>query len=499
MHIGIGNIFRVFIGGVAEDLIEKGLMKEGLVCVEAHDGEIVDRIYDPYDNLSLSVILHTDGRREYKVIGAFAEVLKAKSENTRSWERIKDIFAAQSLQVVSLTVTEKAYVLKGPDGQFTQQVSKDIQNGPDYPKSLISKLTALLNHRFMSGGAPLALVSMDNCAHNGVLLQNEVAAIAHEWERQGFVSKVFLDYILNPARVSFPCTMIDKITPRPNERIAADLQALGLEEMQVVKTAKQTYIAPFVNAEGPQYLVIEDAFPNGRPDFEEGRGVYLTDRKTVELAEKMKVTACLNPVHTATGPLGVVLGYETFAGMLNTDPLMLQFARKIAYDEGMPMIESPGIISPQAFTDELFLERFPNEYLGDTNLRLSTDVSQGLGVRFGETIKAYISHFGTAAGLKAIPLGIAGWFRYLLGCGDRGEPYELAPDPMAKEIHQALSGIVIGQSDSFNDQLRPYLSDKNIFSIDLYEAGLGHQIEHMFREMISGFGAVREVIHRNLN
>ena len=30
-----------------------------------------------------------------------------------------------------------------------------------------------------------------------------------------------------------------------------------------------------------------------------------------------------------------------------------------------------------------------NEYLLDTNLRIVTDESQGLGVRFGETIKAY--------------------------------------------------------------------------------------------------------------
>ena len=127
-----------------------------------------------------------------------------------------------------------------------------------------------------------------------------------------------------------------------------------------------------------------------------------------DCAERMKVTVCLNPVHSATGPLGVVLGYDLFAHMLNTNDDMMKMARMIAYDEGLPVVADPGILSPQAFVDELFNDRFPNEYLGDTNLRLAVDVSQMVGIRFGETIKAYVQKFGDASRLTAIPLGIAG-------------------------------------------------------------------------------------------
>ena len=126
----------------------------------------------------------------------------------------------------------------------------------------------------------------------------------------------------------------------------------------------------------PSYLVIEDSFPNGRPALEKGFGVYMADRETVNLSERMKVTVCLNPVHSATGPLGVVLGYDLFAHMLNTNPDMMKMARMVAYDEGLPVVPNPGILSPQEFTDELFNDRFPNEYLGDTNLRLAVDVSR---------------------------------------------------------------------------------------------------------------------------
>ena len=61
-------------------------------------------------------------------------------------------------------------------------------------------------------------------------------------------------------------------------------------------------------------------------------------------------------------------------------------ARMVAYDEGLPVVPDPGILSPQKFVDELFNDRFPNEYLGDTNLRLAVDASQMVGIRFGETI-----------------------------------------------------------------------------------------------------------------
>ena len=54
--------------------------------------------------------------------------------------------------------------------------------------------------------------------------------------------------------------------------------------------------------------------------------------------------------------------------------------------------------------DELFNDRFQNEYLGDTNLRLAVDVSQMVGIRFGETVKAYVKRFGNASKLTAIPL-----------------------------------------------------------------------------------------------
>jgi len=496
VHFGIGNIFRVFIGGIADGLIEQGALDRGITCVETFDYDVVDKIYTPYDNLGLSVILRADGTRDYRVLGSMAEAVKAESSDPEKWARLKEIFKSSDLQLVSFTITEKGYALSKSDGSYFPFIQADIDNGPEKAVSAMAILTAMLYVRYQSGGMPVALVSMDNCSQNGSLLRESVLAMANEWKKKDFVDDGFLAYVGDEKQVSFPWTMIDKITPRPSESIADDLEAMGVEAMQPVITSKRTYIAPFVNAEGPQYLVIEDSFPNGRPALEKGNGVYMADRNTVNLSERMKVTACLNPVHSGTGPIGVVLGWDLYADMLNTDPDMMKMARMIAYDEGMPVIADPKIISPKAFADELFEDRFTNKYLGDTDLRLATDTSQGVGVRFGVTVRAYAARYGTAERLTAIPLGIAGWLRYMLGVDDAGKKYELAPDPMAPEIQEAFQDIVIGDPSSLKDQLKPILSNEKVFFTDLYSAGIGKKIEDMFREMIAGPGAVKATVHK---
>ena len=496
VHMGIGNIFRIFIGGIADQLLREGLTDKGITCVETFDYDVVDKIYAPFDNLALSVTLHGDGTTDSRVLGSLTEAVRAQSADPASWSRLKEIFRAPGLQLVSFTITEKGYALKNASGEYFSFVQADIENGPAKPTGAMAVVAAMLLERFRCGGAPIALVSMDNCSQNGSLLRRSVLTMAGAWKERGFVDQAFIDYISDEKQVSFPWTMIDKITPRPSERVADMLEAAGVENMQPVITSKKTYIAPFINAEGPQYLVVEDSFPNGRPPLEK-TGVFMTDRDTVNKSERMKVTACLNPIHTALGPYGCVLGYELFSDEMR-DPQMLELARRVGYVEGMEVVPDPGILSPKAFLDEVIQERFPNPYLGDTTQRLSVDVSQGVGVRFGETVKAYVARYGDAKRLQAIPIAIAGWLRYLLAVDDRGEPFELAPDPMLPELTAQLAGVKVGDPSSLKDQVRGILSNVNIFGVDLYEAGIGDRIEEILREEIAGPGAVRAALKKHL-
>ena len=494
VHFGIGNIFRIFIGGIADRLISGGFSDRGIVCAETFDYDIIDKIYKPYDNLVLAVTLKADGSTDKRVLGSLSEAVAADSDDEKAWNRLKEIFCDKGLQMISFTVTEKGYALKGADGEYLPFVRPDLENGPERAKGAMAVVTAMLHERFKNGAAPLAVVSMDNCSHNGEKLRNSVIAVANEWLSRGFVDKAFIDYITDEDRVSFPWSMIDKITPRPSTGIADSLEADGIEAMQPVITARNTYIAPFVNAEGPQYLVIEDKFPNGRPALEKA-GVYLTDRKTVNEVERMKVTTCLNPLHTALAVYGCVLGYTSIAAEMK-DVELVKLVEGIGPKEGMKVVVNPGILSPDDFVREVIEQRLPNVFIPDTPQRIACDTSQKVGIRYGETIKSYVGKYGSASELNYIPVAIAGWLRYLMGVDDEGKAFELSPDPMLAQMQAAVAGIELGKPDSVGDRLNPVLSNANIFGSDLYEAGIGEKIEQIFTEEIAGPGAVRATLRK---
>ncbi len=48
-----------------------------------------------------------------------------------------------------------------------------------------------------AGAAPIAVVSMDNCSHNGEKLRNSVLTVARQWQAGGFVDGGFVDWMTN--------------------------------------------------------------------------------------------------------------------------------------------------------------------------------------------------------------------------------------------------------------------------------------------------------------
>ncbi|MCL2030997.1 MAG: mannitol dehydrogenase family protein [Oscillospiraceae bacterium] len=492
LHFGAGNIFRGFIAALGDTVLGENTGNAGVVAVETFDPEIIETIYAPHDNLALLVTLLPDGGVKRRVIGSIAEGLTASRENG-DFDRLRRYFEADSLQMVSFTVTEKGYALRKPDGAFLDIVARDMETGPDGCVHVMSLIAALLYARYRNGGPPAAMVSMDNCSRNGDKLRDAVTEIAAAWRDKGLAEAGFLDYLADPSRVSFPWSMIDKITPRPAPEIQKSLESGGVTGMDITVTAKGTYIAPFVNAEGPQYLVIEDAFPNGRPPLERA-GVYFTSRETVDKVERMKVTTCLNPLHTALAVFGCLLGYTGIAEETR-DPQLAALVRRIGYDEGLPVVTDPGIIDPRAFIDEVVTERLPNPFIPDTPQRIATDTSQKVSIRYGETIKAYVSDPARSVdSLIGIPLVIAGWLRYLLGLDDEGRAMDLPGDPLLPALQASLRGVGLGDPDSAEGRLTPVLRNASIFGADLVEAGLGETIEGYFRRMLEGRGAVRRLL-----
>jgi Mannitol-1-phosphate/altronate dehydrogenases len=473
-----------------QELLNTGKVESGIVAVEGYDYEIIDKIYSPHDDLSLLVIMKPDGSLDKKVVGSIGESLAGDYSRKEEWNRLKEIFSNQSLQIASFTITEKGYSVKN-------LLQEDIVDGLEHPVSIIAKVASLAYVRYQNGQHPIAFVSMDNCSKNGDKLHNAMETMIKKWIENGLVEEEFLKYINNNEKVSFPWSMIDKITPRPSQSVKDTLEKDGFDSTQIVTTNKNTYIAPFVNAEGPQYLVIEDDFPNGRMPLEDA-GVFLTSRETVERIETMKVCTCLNPLHTSLAVFGCLLGFNLIADEMR-DPALKKLVEKIGYEEGMPVVVNPGIINPEDFIKEVVEVRLPNPYIPDTPQRIASDTSQKVGIRFGETIKAYVEREDlNVTDLKCIPLVIAGWCRYLMGIDDNGNTMELSPDPLLDELKKYVANVKLNEEISSGNTLKPILINEEIFGVNLYEIGLGEKIECYFDEMILGVGAVRLTLEKYL-
>ena len=443
VHFGAGNIFRAFQANTAQELLNNGTFDRGVIVAEGFDTEIIRDMYQPHDNLSILVTLKADG---------FVELLPS--------------------------------------------VAADFAAGPSSGTSYMGQVASLLYERFLAGEKPVAMVSTDNCSHNGEKLSLALTAYASAWEENKLVQPGFLSYLQNPEKVSFPWTMIDKITPRPDASIEKMLEEDGLADAQPIITSRHTYVAPFVNAEECQYLVVEDHFPNGRPPMEKSGWIF-TDRETVNKTERMKVCTCLNPLHTALAVFGCLLDYELISDEMK-NPVLKKLVERIGYVEGLPVVTDPGILSPKQFIDEVLNIRIPNPFMPDTPQRIATDTSQKLSIRFGETIKSYLaSPELSLSDLQAIPAVFAGWLRYLMGVDDNGDAFDLSPDPLLATVRPYVQDLKLGapaDREALSKTLAPLLSDASIFGVDLISAGLSDRVLNAFVSMLQGPGAVADTL-----
>ncbi len=493
VHFGAGNIFRAMHAAMADTLIEKGVMDTGIVVVEGYDSEIIDTVYKPFDNLSVLTTFMADGSVGKKVVGSVAQALCMGREKADDWTRLQEIFAGPDLQLATFTITEKGYTVRNITGVLNSWISDDCVAGPEAAGSYLGMVCSLLYSRYLAGAYPIAMVSTDNCSHNGDKLRNAMEIIAGMWEQTGRCEKGFLEYVKDPYKVSFPITMIDKITPAPHVVVMQLLQGLGLENIYAVTTEKNTNTAPFVNAEETEYLVIEDDFPNGRPDLTQC-GIMLTSRETVEKVENMKVSTCLNPLHTALAIFGCLLNYTKISEEMASD-VLTRLVADIGYKEGMPVVVNPGIIDPFDFLDTVVQVRLPNPFMPDSPRRIATDTSQKMAVRFGETIKRYYEQGRDMDRLVLIPLTIAGWFRYLMAINDDGLEMIISPDPLLEELQKVTDTIMFGVPFE-STKIKPLLSNTEIFGVDLDEVGLADRICNYFEELNEGPGAVSETLRK---
>ncbi len=184
------------------------------------------------------------------------------------------------------------------------------------------------------------------------------------------------------------------------------------------------------------------------------------------------------------------------------DEDLLKLINIVGYTEGLPVVTDPGVISPSDFIDTVVNKRLPNPFMPDTPQRIACDTSQKIPIRFGETIKSYISDRSKkVTDLNAIPLVLAGWLRYAKGIDDNGKEFECSPDPMLSRIQDSLKSLEFGKELDREETaavLLPILKNETLFATDLVKAKLSDKIIDFFISEMKGAGAVRSTLHSAL-
>lgn len=133
--------------------------------------------WHPHDDYTILVsTLKADGNIE-KTVVEVVESLTVNTENASDFARLKEIFAKDSLQMVTFTITERDTAI----GKGTASDEADFVSGPKLRRVTSEKWQRSLCE--ISGRKkPVAMVSMDNCSHNGDKLYAAINTFAEKWE-----------------------------------------------------------------------------------------------------------------------------------------------------------------------------------------------------------------------------------------------------------------------------------------------------------------------------
>jgi mannitol 2-dehydrogenase len=409
VHLGLGGFHRAHMARYTHELMERRpeALEWGIVgaVLLPRDKRMVDALA-PQDGLY--TLVERNGEHErVRVIGSLAGVVDAGETSGPLLDMLDD----PAIRIVSLTVTENGYCLNAATKRLDVEhplIRSDLAD-PDRPKSAIGVIVEMLRRRHVAGAPPPTVLSCDNIQHNGEVLRHCVLDLAA-------LRDVNLRRWIAEA-VSFPSTMVDRITPVTSQ---ADIERLS-ERYGVADRW------PVVSEVFSQW-VIEDRFPQGRPAWEEVGAQFAEDVAPYEL---MKLRL-LNASHLAVSGLGQLAGYVTIDESLADPRIRTVMAALMDRETGPTLPEIPGV-DISAYKAEL-LQRFANAAIRDTVQRVNSDAPINLLVEpIRDRLKA-------EQDVTFLALALAAWFYRVRGADDKGAPLVVL-HPLADLLREkALEG-----------------------------------------------------------
>ena len=429
VHFGPGAFFRAFNAVYTDEAMAAAGGDWGIVAVSLKSTTARDQLL-PQGGVYTSVSLGTDGETA-KPVGSVVDVLVAPEDP----EAVIDLLANPNVKIASLTITEKGYGYDSATGGLDRaqsDIAADLAN-PNFPKSAVGFVIAALKVRRQAGVPPFTVLSCDNLPSNGAVTR----AVVLEYARE--VVPELMRWI--EETVSFPSTMVDRITPATTD---ADLARLADQTGFVDQAA--VFHEPF------RQWVIEDRFPTGRPAWDSAGAQFV---QSVEAHETMKLR-CLNGTHSALAYLGYLAGYETIADTV-ADPVLAAFCERLWAEEIIPTVPPPEGEDLAAYTNAL-MTRYRNPSIRHRTWQIAMDGSQKLPQRILGTIHDHLAEGRVPRGLCLV---VAAWMRYVGGVDEADDAIDVR-DPLAERLRAASDS-----AETPGDRVSALLAVNEVFGSDL--------------------------------
>lgn len=352
VHFGVGAFHRAHEAMYIDRILAAGDTRWGIcgVGVLPQDRTIGDVLLEQ-DHLYTLVTVDPDGTERVRVVASITEYLYAPDNPAAVQAKL----VHPDTKIVSLTITEGGYSIDDATGVFdpTGLTLADLQPMPGPPQSVLGHIVAGLGARRVAGAGGFTVLSCDNIVGNGDTARHAVLAFAQRKDPQ---LASWID-----EHVSFPSSMVDRITPATTDRTRQTVDTdFGIEDAWPVR------------AESFEQWVVEDDFCAGRPDLDAVGVQLVTD---VEPYELMKLRL-LNASHQVMSYLGLLAGYTQVHDVCR-DPGFARFLLGYMHEEAIPTLQAVPGIDLGVYCDQL-ITRFRGGAIADTLARQVADSSDRL-------------------------------------------------------------------------------------------------------------------------
>jgi mannitol 2-dehydrogenase len=433
VHFGVGGFHRAHQAMYVDTLMNAGeALDWGITGVGLLPGD--RRMRDALkgqDCLYTLVVKDPDGTMHPRVIGSVVDYLFAPDDP----EAVLAVMSDPATRIVSLTITEGGYLVNQATGEFDAgdpSIQADLAEGA-VPTTAFGFVVEALRRRRAAGVEPFTVMSCDNIQGNGEVAHKMIGAFARLKDAE--LAAWF------EQNVSFPNSMVDRITP-----VTTDEDRAELAEQFGVEDAWPVVCEPFTQ------WALEDRFPAGRPPYDHA-GVQLVPDVTPYELMKLRL---LNASHQALCYLGYLAGYR-YAHEVCQDELFTGFLLDYMDMEGTPTLEPVPGVDLDAYKHQL-IERFANPEIRDTLARLCAESSDRIPKWLVPVIRIQLGHGGP---VSRSALVVASWARYAEGVDEEGEPIEI--------VDRRKEAVMARAAEQRSDPLA-FLRDPDLFG-DLADDG----------------------------